>query len=79
VHLVGIIYYNIITMHGPVNIKRLSMLCQNGTLTSIYELITCKLPCAHRSELNLTAHPVSVLLVDCSRMAFRKFLERNSI
>jgi hypothetical protein len=62
--------------------QRLSMLCQNRKLTSIYELITSKLPCAHRSELTLTAHPMSVFrkcvgLVDCSRMTFRKFRART--
>ena len=66
----------------PHQQHKLSMLCQNRKLTSIYKPITSTLPCAHRSELYLIAHPMSafrkcVCLVDRSRMAFRKFRERT--
>jgi len=38
VHLVGIIYQNIITMHGPLNIKQ-ETYCKNSSLISIiYEV-----------------------------------------
>ena len=64
--------------------QRLSIMCQKRKLAPMYDLITSKSSCAHPSELTLTAHPISVLrkcvgLVDRSRMAFRKFRERNSI